>query len=245
MPPRLAVWPADPTLLEDARALSERLALPLAEDAPGATYLLTLTPERLELREAGSRAGPVYVDFREARRAARPRNEALGRAVGVRGSERPTVADATAGLGQDAFLLASLGCRITLLERSSVVAALLEDGLRRARQAEGLRDSAERLTLLVGDAKTLLPTLEPRPEVVYLDPMYPERGKSALKRKEMRFFRALVGDDSDAGELLELALKVATKRVVVKRPSKGERLAGRKPHGVLPGKTVRFDLYFP
>ncbi len=102
--------------------------------------------------------------------------------------------DATAGLGRDAFVLAALGCQVQMLERNPVVAALLDDGLRRgyldAEIGPWLR---ERLTLLHASSLTALVAIEPRPEVVYLDPMYPHRQKSALVKKEMRVFQSLVG----------------------------------------------------
>lgn len=235
---------AEPKRRAEAEALARRLGLPLAEDAPQAPLRLVLAGERLELREAGAPTGPVYADLAEARPPAQPRREPLLRAVGLKGERRPFVVDATAGLGRDAFSLAWAGCRVTMLERSAVVAALLEDALARARRDPALREVAERLELRAGDALELLPQLPP-PEVVYLDPMYPERGKRAEKRKAMRLFRALVGDDPDAAALLEAALAVVRGRVVLKRPLKGSPLAGRKPQASLSATTVRFDLYLP
>lgn len=226
------------------RAVAEELARELVVpfDAERADYHLAVTAERLELREARSRAGPVFVDFSAA--PTRGRRDALARAVGIKGTLTPTVIDATAGLGRDAFFLASLGARVTLLERSPVVAALLQDGLRRARSLPETADAASRMLFLIGDARQRLGKLPP-PDVVYLDPMYPEKGKNAAKRKAMRFFRALVGDDEDADELLYAALETRAGRVVVKRPRKAEPLAGLTANSSLPGTTVRFDLYLP
>lgn len=228
----------------EAETLARRLGLPLVAEAPQAPLRLFLASGRLELREAGAPTGPVYADLGETRPSASPRREPLLRAVGVKGARRPSVVDATAGLGQDAALLARAGCRVTMLERSAVVAALLEDALARARCDPALWELVGRLELRGGDALTILPALPP-PDVVYLDPMYPERGKRAKKRKAMRLFRALVGDDPDAVALLEAALAAARERVVVKRPAKGEPLGGRKPQASLAGTTVRFDLYLP
>ncbi len=223
-----------------AADLARSLQLPLSGE--NTDLLLVLTPERLELRETASRAGPVYADFSELRRR-HGKREAVARAVGVKGAFRPRVLDATAGLGGDAFVLAAEGCRVTLVERSGVVAALLADGLRRALRDPATAAVAARMSLVPGEARAVLLGLDPaeRPDTVYLDPMYPE-GKTALSRKEMRFFRRLVGDDADAGELLETALEVARRRVVVKRPAKAGFL-GDKPSATLPGKTTRFDLY--
>ncbi|CAN5780699.1 class I SAM-dependent methyltransferase [soil metagenome] len=225
-----------------AADLARSLGLSLVTDE-SSDYLLVLTPERLELRETASRTRPVYVDFSESGRR-QGKREAVARAVGVKGSFRPTVFDATAGLGGDAFVLAAEGCSVTLVERSRIVAALLSDGLRRAAGDPSTADVAARMTLVRGEARDILLTLNPaeRPDTVYLDPMYPETGKTAAKRKEMRFFRELVGDDLDAGALLDTALTVAKRRVVVKRPAKAGFL-GVEPSATLPGKTTRFDLY--
>ncbi len=81
------------------------------------------------------------------------------------------------------------------------------------------------------------------PQVIYLDPMFPHRDKSALVKKEMRVFRPLVGDDLDAPALLEAALALATHRVVVKRPRKAPIIDGPKPSHGLEGKSSRYDIY--
>lgn len=230
-----------PALEPEARVLAQTYGLAYSPE-PGGELVLIWTGERLELSELTTRTKPLYVDFAAgapARRAAARGLEPLARAAGLKGGHRPYVVDATAGLGQDALVLAAAGCEVTLFERSPVVAALLADGLRRLAAVSEL---AERLVLYHGDAAELLRTLALPPEVVYLDPMYPQGGKSAAKRKSMRMFRELVGDDADAGALLEAALSVALKRVVVKRPLKAEPLKP-KPSAQLKGRTTRFDIY--
>lgn len=231
----------------EARRLADELLLPLVGQA-GADLELHVTPGRLELRErAADAAGPVYADFASGRAAHRRlhgggRAQPLARAVGLKGNAPLTVTDATAGLGQDAFVLASLGAEVTLLERSPVVGALLADALRRARADPEVADIAARMTLQVGEAAALLETLPPS-DVVYLDPMYPHRTKSALPKKEMRLFRLLVGPDDDAAGLLAAARGVALRRVVVKRPAGAPFLGGAKPDGRLESKNTRYDLY--
>lgn len=224
---------------EVAAALADRLALPLAERAePDFDLLLIWTGTRLELRDNRDwRVGPVFADFRP--RAARPaltRRQPLARAIG-RGAR--TVVDATAGLAHDAFLLTGLGYNVTAIERSAVVAALVEDGLRRA------PDVRDRLHVVCADAVTLLPTLQPAPDAIYLDPMFPpKRRKSAAVRKEMHMLRALVGEDTDATELLAVSLRCARQRVVVKRPDSAAPLAPR-PAVSYSGRLVRYDVYLP
>jgi 16S rRNA (guanine1516-N2)-methyltransferase len=222
----------------DFRVKAEALAGELQLPFEGEADLYLVVGRRLELREANTKTGPVYVDFEALSARQKQGKDLIAKAVGVKGSYRPTVIDATAGLGQDAFILAAYGCSVQMVERSPVIAALLADGLERARELEPL----PRLSLQVGDAKELLKNLG-APDVVYLDPMYPESGKAAAKRKEMRLFRELVGDDTDVQELFEVGLETATKRVVIKRPTKAPELA--KPSFVLRGTTVRFDVYVP
>ncbi len=165
--------------------------------------------------------------------------------IGIKKSYLPTVVDATAGLGRDAFLLAALGCNVQMLERHPVVAALLDDGLQRGYQnAEIGSWLRERMTLLHTSSLTSLASILPRPDVVYLDPMYPHRRKSALVKKEMRVFQSLVGTDDDADGLLAPARELAVKRVVVKRPSYAQPLAGVVAQAAITTKNHRFDLYF-
>jgi len=171
------------------------------------------------------------------------RGQALPKAAGMKGGINPVVVDATAGLGGDAFLLASLGANVILIERSPHMHQLLADGLARASAAGG--DVAEvigRMTLLLGDAKDLLPTL--LPEVVMVDPMYPPRKKTALAKNDMRLIRDIVGSDDDAGELMKVALATASKRVVLKWPRHGDPMAGIGPpsHQIL-GKSTRYDVF--
>lgn len=237
---------------DQARQLAEKLGLPCSLPEAGKPgVFLALTGERVELRLAiANPPGPVYVDFTDGtldfrRRRGGIRKEAIARAVGLRGNARTTVFDVTAGLGRDAFILASLGCRVFMFERSPVIAVLLEDGLRRGRnhpEIAALID--DRLQLFVGDSLERLSLLKNmKPEVVCIDPMYPDIGKSALAKKEMRLLRAVVGDDTDADLLLDAALKIAAKRVVVKRPRTAPDLAGVKPDVVVTGRSSRFDVY--
>ena len=227
-----------------AQDLARDLSLELVTEPLEYNLLLVLTNERLELREVGTKTGAVLVDFVEGKAAHRRQNrgaEGIARAVGVKSGRTPAVFDATAGLGRDAFVLASLGCEVTLCERVPVVWALLEDGLRRALKDPETAPIAARMALLRGNALEWIEHL--RPEVVYLDPMYPIKVKSALPKKEMRLFHGLVGQDTDAAQVLEVALKLGCARAVVKRPLHAEPLLNRA-HTRLEGKNVRWDVYF-
>lgn len=169
--------------------------------------------------------------------------QALARAAGLGGGRTRRVADATAGLGRDAFVLASLGASVTLIERVPEVHALLGEGLARARDAGGeAAATAARMTLLLGDARDLLPGLSV--DVVLVDPMHPPRRNTALVKKEMRLLRDLVGPDPDALELMQVALSAAGNRVVLKWPQHAAPLPGlRNPTHRIAGKTVRYDVF--
>lgn len=252
--PKLCVCACSATLQAPAEALAQRLGLlfcPSIELAQTAGLYLRYGEHGLALHDGENpQQGPVYADFVSGKLGYRKthgsiRHEAIARAVGLKGGHRPTVLDVTAGLGRDAFILASLGCHVTLLERHPIIHALLEDALQRAQQHPTTAAIIQRMTLEHSEASAYLARLTPaqRPEVIYLDPMYPQRDKSALVKKEMRVFKQLLGEDADAAQLLQQALGVAQKRVVVKRPAKAEPLGGCRPSHQLMGSSTRMDVY--
>lgn len=176
-------------------------------------------------------------------RSGEGRGQALAKAVGFSSGVTPDVVDATAGLGRDAFLLASLGARVTLIERSQTMHDLLAEGLERARQEGGrYAETIARMTLLHGDSSILLPQLNP--QVVLIDPMHPTRDNTALVKKEMRLIREIVGADTDSSQLMQVALEVAQNRVVLKWPLRAEPMEGvRKPSHQILGKSTRYDVF--
>ncbi|AWK40134.1 16S rRNA (guanine(1516)-N(2))-methyltransferase RsmJ [Photorhabdus laumondii subsp. laumondii] len=227
--------------------LAERWGLVHDENA---IMALVLTPQHLELRKRDEpKLGGIYVDFvsgtmAHRRRFGGGRGEAVAKAIGIKKDYLPTIVDATAGLGRDAFVLASLGCHVRMLERHPVVAALLDDGLQRGYQDEEIGGwLQQRMTLLHASSITALADITPQPDVVYLDPMYPHKQKSALVKKEMRVFQSLVGADEDADSLLSPARVLAKRRVVVKRPDYAEPLAGVAASAAITTKNHRFDIY--
>ena len=216
-------------------------------------YQLVQTPARLELHDTHDpKVGAVYVDFVEGKAQHRRlfgggKGQDIAKAIGLHKLKNPHVIDATAGLGRESFVLATLGCRVTLLERSPIVHALLADGLQRAQASDDeiVRTIAQRMALHHADAHTGLAhccAREPA-DVIYLDPMFPERQKTALVQKEMRFFHEVVGDDHDDEDLLEIACQYTKHRVTVKRPRHAPTLGGSKPAFVISGKAVRYDVY--
>jgi 16S rRNA (guanine1516-N2)-methyltransferase len=240
-----------------AAELAAALGLPLlgpgeVADEHCFTALLLVSPDALALRAPGRAApNPVAVDFGTAAMRHRRRggqNELLGRAVGI-GKKTPLrVLDATAGLGRDSFVLADLGCDLTLAEREPVVAALLRSGLTRAQGADDLwlRAVAGRMTLVEGDVRKLGAATLEQHDVIYLDPMFPPRDKSAAVKKEMALFQTLFSHAVGAGDadaLLDWALQAPVSRIVVKRPLKAAPLNGQAPSHAIRGKAVRYDVY--
>ncbi|MDG6895322.1 class I SAM-dependent methyltransferase [Volucribacter amazonae] len=208
------------------------------------------TQTRLELRKLDEpKLGAIYVDFvggtmAHRRKFGGGRGEAIAKAVGIKKDRLPTVIDATAGLGRDAFVLAVLGCQVRLIERHPVVRLLLQDGLQRAYQDPDIGELLQQnLRLLPQTHLAQLNANLDYADVVYLDPMYPHKQKSALVKKEMRVFQQLVGADLDADLLLTPALQLARQRVVVKRPDYAQFLAEKVPHFSRETKNHRFDIY--
>jgi 16S rRNA (guanine1516-N2)-methyltransferase len=171
------------------------------------------------------------------------RGQDLAKAMGLRKGKTPQIIDATAGLGRDSFLLASLGANVTLIERSEKMHALLDQGMKQAAREGGeFREIIGRMTLLKGDAKDLLPELSG--EAILIDPMHPPRHNSALVKQELRQVREIVGTDDDAADLVRVALEHASNRVVLKWPAKADPIEGLKAcsHQIL-GKTTRYDVF--
>jgi 16S rRNA (guanine1516-N2)-methyltransferase len=171
------------------------------------------------------------------------RGQALAKAMGLRAGKTPMIIDATAGLGRDSFLLASLGAQVIMIERSEEMHMLLAQGMERAAREGGqFHEIIRRMTLLKGDAKDLIPELSG--EAILIDPMHPERKNSALVKQDLRQVRDIVGNDDDAGDLVRLAIKHALKRVVLKWPAKAKPIEGvQKCSHQIRGKTTRYDVF--
>jgi 16S rRNA (guanine1516-N2)-methyltransferase len=249
--PDIAVAALDPARIAEAEKLAAELDLPMA--GPGDSYhmLLRYTGKGLELVKQGdpNLAGPVRVEFTRGKTAFRRRQqkqEMLVRAIGFKGGAPPTVIDGTGGMGRDSFILAAAGCRVQVFEREPVVAALLADGLKRALNHPETSEIAQRIELTACDAVNGLLEIQrsgQRVDVVYLDPMFPERRKSARVKKELQMLQMLAICEPSSKHLLTAALATAAKRVVVKRPRRAPCLTGRSPSHSLTGKTIRFDVY--
>ncbi len=251
----------EPDYAAAAGALATSLGQPLKFDMDISSIespelVIVYDKHGVSLQHTGRKApGPIRVDFMEGavdhrRKFGGGKGQMIAKAVGLKSGVYPKVLDATAGLGKDAFVLATLGCKIKMLERSPVAYALLQDGLARARDTSAFSDPElacilARMELLDVDSQAHLSGIleEDRPDVVYLDPMFPDRQKAADVKKEMAAFHQVIGKDEDADLLLEKALAVAIYRVVVKRPRKAPFLANKAPSYQLEGKSSRYDIY--
>jgi len=253
---RFAVSTLAPALNEKAQQLAMKLHLPFVPHFDEAAiteydYLLLFTPHYLGLHPVSDKKfAPFHIDFLSGKmfyrtQQASLRRESLARAIGFKPSEHPRILDATAGLGRDSFILAKLGFEVTLLERSPILHALLQDALDRAQASKTFSSLCQRLQLIHADALDWLKQrpVDQRPDVIYLDPMFPERQKTASVKKEMVILQNLLGKDTDADQLFQLALTCATRRVVVKRPRLAPNVTGSAPSFSMAGKSSRFDIY--
>jgi 16S rRNA (guanine1516-N2)-methyltransferase len=261
----VAVSYATPESLPAAKAWAARLGYALLDDptsvaAQNYAYVLVQTPRYLGIMtpcQPGKKPHlPFYIDFLSGKmlhraRQASLRKEALARALGCHPREGRVIIDATAGLGRDSFILASLGFKMVLLERSPIVYALLYDALNRARHDPRTCRAADetKMQLVLAESTQWLAQSPPPScaDIIYLDPMFAEKQKSASSKKEISLLRDLLGtgDEQANHELLKAALACAANRVVVKRHRLAASLTvdGKGPHFNLKGKSCRFDVY--
>lgn len=257
---RISVQPESPGDLELCREAASRLGLCLNSDDPD--LVLTVSNQNglsLCCPQIDPKAN-LEISFttgtnRHRRQFGGGKSQLIAKAVGIKSGNKPTVLDITAGLGRDAFVFASLGLDVVAIEKNPVLAYMLEVAKQNALENtseisdDTLTATLERLEIVESDALELLSKARVNgkqfsAEVVYMDPMFPGRKKSAAVKKEMRILQELVGDDgSNDSFLLECALVHASHRVVVKRPRLAPAISGPKPSYALEGKSTRFDVY--
>ena len=227
------------------RAIEEKLGTESVDKLPAALsrgfYLqidengLALVENQLILRG----------DFTKSLSRLTPNNlnsELLVRASKLKGMEPPfTAVDATAGLGEDALLLAAAGFHVHMYERNPVIAALLDDALRRGMDDTRLAPVISRMKLHMEDSIAVLPQLDTAPDIVVLDPMFPARQKSGLVKKKLQLLQQIEQPCSDEAVLLDAAISSGPRRIVIKRPLKGPYLADVKPSYSIKGKAIRYD----
>ncbi len=151
--------------------------------------------------------------------------------------------DATAGMGEDGFLIAALGYEVTLYEQNPVIAVLLKDAIRRAKKHPVLKEIAMRMHVVEGDSVELMPKSMDKIDLIYLDPMFPKRQKSGLINKKLQLIQKLEPPCSAETDLFNAAVEAGPGKIVVKRPLKSPFLDGRNPNYTLKGKAIRYDCY--
>ena len=177
-------------------------------------------------------------------KAGRLSSELLVKAAKIKKAEGElTAVDATAGLGEDSLLLAAAGFHVTLYERNPLVYELLRDALDRAAQNPELAPVVARMNAVHADSVAGMRELETSPDVILLDPMFPARQKSALVKKKLQMIQKLEQPCDDEIGLLLTAMEAKPKKLIIKRPPKGDYLAGLKPDHSIEGKAVRFDCF--
>ena len=232
-----------PERMGEAEELAARLGLPLQETLPEDGAALVLDSDGLSLRRGALAVRGDFTQMLPRLREQNLRGELLVRAVKGRGGDRPLqVVDATAGLGEDAMLLAAAGHTVRLFEQNPVIAAMLRDALDRAAREPALSQIVSRMHLTEGDSVIGLGELSSPPDAVVLDPMFPARKKSGLIGKKLQLLQVLEQPCADEQTLLQAAIDAAPAKIVIKRPLKGPYLAGRKPSYALTGKAIRYDV---
>ncbi|CAL4044089.1 class I SAM-dependent methyltransferase [Buchnera aphidicola] len=221
------------------------------EHDQNALMALIIKNNRLEIfKRDEPNLGNFWIDFAHKKLIYRIQSqvlkkEAIAKAIGIKKNNYLNVVDATAGLGKDALVLTALGCKVCMIERNPIVAALLEDALKRNYPYNNINLLLkEKMSLIYASSLSILKKLKYKPDVTYLDPMYPITKKNMVK-KDMYFLRLLIGEDKDSGDLLTLARKCSKKRVIVKRQLYAPYLSGIKTKNAIISKKHRFDIYSP
>lgn len=270
-----------------AEALASHLKTALLHTTPDAPVWLSVDAAGLSLTDGDQAMRGDFTKLQKRLQYHNLTHELLVKATKVKGREKLRVIDATAGMGEDSLLLAAAGCEVTLYEQDPVIAALLQDTMRRALEEAALHEIVMRMQLVEGDSIDHLRRLGEagtgsdapeddaghdcstltasaatgndaaaatsdadealkRPDVIYLDPMFPERQKSGLVKKKFQLIHYLEAPAKNEEALMQAAIAAHPFKIVVKRPAKGPQLAGLKPSYSLDGKAIRYDCYvFP
>ena len=195
---------------------------------------LTLTDGRLQLKGD-------FTSLMPRLKTSNLQREFLVKASKIKGVDHPVLIDATAGMGEDSMILAAAGFEVYLFEYDHAIATLLKDALRRAADIPELKDAVARMHFAAGNSIELMAGLGIEPDVVLLDPMFPARQKSALVKRKFQLLQQLEKPCTDERDLLDAALNMKPRRVVIKRPLKGPYLADIKPSYSINGKAIRYD----
>ena len=221
-----------------AEALSGKLNIEIGDEPVDEAYLM-LSGDGLMLCRGELSLKADFTEMLPRLKQSNLEKEMLVKAARVKGAAEPLVLDATAGFGEDSLLLAAAGFRVLMFEKDPIIAALLSDALERAKAVPELREIAGRMELRCEDSISGMEGIDA--DVIYLDPMFPERKKSAAVKKKFQLIHDLEKPCENEEELLRAAINAHPKKIVIKRPAKGAYLAGVKPSHSYEGKAVRYD----
>ena len=254
--PRIAVWPANERFVDTASKIAKELNLPIPDYSNGGKdlsnfdFFLEVSNEGLILRQFDSklRFSINFSDNSIKHRVLSKRSELLGRAIGVKKDYSKHVVDGTAGFGTDSFILANLGCFVTLCERNFVIAEMLEHAIESAKynSKQWLAESGSRMSLVRNDVRGISFEILDHADVIYLDPMFPHKKNNALSKKEIELLKLLQPPtflNFEHEDLLEWALDQKVERVVFKRPIRSKPVGKKPPSHQLLGKIIRYDVY--
>lgn len=235
----LVVYTNVDSKIASAKALASLLNVPFSEVIDENKTILNLKEDGLYLE---SNNNSIKGDFSKLYRRIKQDNlskELVVKAAKIKGQKDVVVLDATAGLGEDSFLLAAYGFKVKLYERDKVIAALLKDSLDRA--SVEFPEIISRMEVFEEDSISAMKNLSFRPDVVFLDPMFPQRSKDAAVKKKFQLIHLLEKPCEDEVDLIEAAKNTGAKKIIIKRPLKSEYLGGVKPSYSYEGKAIRYD----
>lgn len=234
----------DPDRIHEAEELAMRLNIPLVTDSDELSeekLILRLDQDGLSLQLEDKLLKGDFTGMQKRLKTGNLQREMLVKAVRIRGKASVTVLDAAAGMGEDALILAASGCHVIMYEKDPVIAALLRDTLNRASGVSFLADIINRMELHEGDSIEAMSNMEKDVDVIYLDPMFPEKKKHSLTKKKFQLLHYLERPCEEEDRLLQAAIEAEPARIVIKRPLKGPWLAGHKPAYTYKGKAIRYD----
>lgn len=240
---KLVIFAGEGASADAVSALSRRVGAPVSERM-GEELTLVLDRDGLSLVGYGLTLRGDFEEMLHRLTNGRLSHEMLVK-LAKTASPHPTAVDATAGMGEDALLLAAAGYEVTLFEQDAVIAALLRDTMTRARKHPVLKEIVARMTLIEGNSIAGMVSLEKAPDIIYLDPMFPARKKSGLINKKLQLLQKLEQPCTEEAELVGAALSLKPKKIIIKRPLNGAFLAGRKPSYTVKGKAIRYDVLVP
>lgn len=225
----------------ESRVIAKKLNLPVVDcGRPG--YLLLFEDNQWIIKNSqlGPRFKILFEPQQELKRLKsqklNPRKDLLCRALGVAEKPEWVVLDGTLGFAKDALHLLACCRKVIGIERNPLVFHLLKSGL------EKLETPLSAFEIFEGETAQVMEELVSQCQVLYLDPMFEATRSKSSPKKNMLFLRDTVNPEVDVEKLVQKAVKIGFKRVVVKRAIEAQALAG-KPQQVYKGKLIRFDVY--